>query len=532
MKKSIKIYLIIAILFTTAQTLHANYYQRGRTYYVYKKFEKAKEMFLKHVEKGIHGDSYYFLGEIEKLQNNYDKAMEYYKIAATSRTSPKYKKNAYWNLIVISEANGKYDYLIKTCIYMWKHLHDSGAKHKIESIINKSLWTNNKNAILKYKEGKNLKNRGKIDEAKSKFQEALNEQSDFLAPKFEIGLIEYKRKNYSTAESYLNEIISVIPFYAEVHLILGNLLFKKKEYSSAINHFNKALELGFITKSIEYHIKYKRATSLYKSGDYEKAKEDIFFLLNIKKSFNILVLLSAIYIKEKNYKLALKFLNQANSIKKNNPIIIYKIGSIYYKQDNNRYLYYFDFLFDLLKNSENINDKYTRAFTILAKKHFENKQYYKVIRILEKISRNNYDILLLLAKSYYFTNKFEKSINIFKTISLDKESNYLYCKALYFTNDKSRAREILIMLINDDEYYKKAKKDRYLSSLIRDINYDKRKEKERKRLKEEKRLEKEKAEEDKRKRIEEEKRKDEEQKRLIEKEKKKEEKKNVSESEK
>ncbi len=93
MKKYTSAALTAILIISFAEISYSRgYFSRGKTYYVYRKYDKAKEMFLKVIEKHEHGDSYYFLGEIEKLQGRYREAMEYYQKAAILNTTKKYKK--------------------------------------------------------------------------------------------------------------------------------------------------------------------------------------------------------------------------------------------------------------------------------------------------------------------------------------------------------------------------------------------------------------------------------------------------------
>ena len=66
MKK--KITLIIIITLFSLPLLSQGYHSRGKNAYVYRNYEKAREHFLKDIEISDRGDSYYFLGEIEKIE--------------------------------------------------------------------------------------------------------------------------------------------------------------------------------------------------------------------------------------------------------------------------------------------------------------------------------------------------------------------------------------------------------------------------------------------------------------------------------
>ncbi len=483
-RKLLNIILAQILIITLTLPLSAGYYNRGRTQFVYKNYEKAKEMFLKDVESRDHGDSYYFLGEIEKLQKNYKQAMEYYQKAATLPTTKKYKKNAFWNLIVLAEMSGDYDNLVKTSIFLWKKLKDRGAKKKIEGIINKSLWTDNKDAVVKYKAGMKLKKWKKYDKAEVKFREALLIEPAFLAPKFELGMYAYKNGDTSSALQYLEDISEKIPFYAEVHIILADIHFNNRNYEKAAKHYDKAIEYGFIKGKNRYLLRLKRGTAYYNTDDLEKARDDIDYAVHYSsKALEPLLLLSAINIKLKDYDAALKTLVKASKIDSHNPVIIYKIGSIYYKKDDWRSVSYFDKLFEMtIKGKEKSNTKYIRAFEILAEKHYQRKNYNRVLEITGSLEEelNSYEILLIKAKSFFYTGKYDKAVDIFEKLSLDNEHRFILCKAYYLSKRREKAEELLKSLMDINEYYEKAKTHSFLSKLVIKIE----KEKEEKELRE------------------------------------------------
>ena len=57
---------------------------------------------------------------------------------------------------------------------------DAAARQKIESLINKLLWTDSSEAVDKYNEGIGLKKNGKSEEALSRFNEAIGIDRDQL----------------------------------------------------------------------------------------------------------------------------------------------------------------------------------------------------------------------------------------------------------------------------------------------------------------------------------------------------------------
>ena len=481
--KTVK-YILICSLILIAVTVprglfSAGYYEQGRTYYIYKQYDKAREMFLKRIELGDHGDAYYFLGEIEKNNGNYDEAEDYFKKSISiATTTPKYKKNAYWNIIVLAEGRGNYSDVVLICKNMWNDIHDESAKAKIESIINKYLWSDNKEAIEMYKTGIQHKESGNIEQALTEFRNALYNDSSFLAPKFEIGMYYYKNGDFESAAWYLGDIAYRIPFYAEVQLLMGNLQFQKGYYSSALDFYNKSLKYGIIGSSTEYTILIKTATIYYRQGYYDKALEKVTDALGMRKrSAEALLLQSAIFIKQEDYDQALKTLRQAEAVQPKNSAILFQIGSIYYKNNDWRYLSYFDRLYGLTKDSDE-KEKFLRILPILVRGHYEKNHYDKTTEIISSMPGYmiDYNMRLTLAKSYYHLDKFDKAIDEFEKISLERDDELLLCKAYARSGREAQAREMLSRFAHYDDFMEKAKSDTYLARILHKIDQERKEE--------------------------------------------------------
>ena len=464
-------------LISASAPLFAGYYEQGRSYYTYKKYDKAKEMFLKAAETSDSGDAYYFLGEIEKLQGKYREAEEYYKTAiAKKNISRQYLINAYWNAVVLAEQREDYESVIKLCREMWQKTGEGGARQKIESLINKLLWTDNSDAIDKYREGIELKKNGKTNESLSRFYDSLRFAPSFLAPKFEIGMIAYKSGDLDLTASYLSEIAASIPFYTDVRVILAEIYFTRHRYQAAIDHYGKILEFGFIDSAAEYRIRVKLAICYYNTNDFEDSEKEIEKALLFRgKSVELLLLLSAVKIKTGKYDEALKALHKAKSADPENPEVLYQLGSIYYKENDARYGSYFDRLFDLVSGKKSHQPKYTKVFIILAKNHLENKNYSRVIGIIKALDEKSqsYETSLLAAKAFYHLKKYDEAIDYFEKISLGNEDKYLLCKAYALSGRREKAKSILHELFYAGEYLSKAKQDPALAGIAQEIEKDK-----------------------------------------------------------
>lgn len=477
MKKRTSIILVITLL---ASPLFAQgYHSLGRNAYVYRNYEKARELFLKDVETADRGDSYYFLGEIEKIENNYDKAAEYFKTAVTKSMTRKYMVNAYWNLIIFSEEKNDYNNVVAYCKELWIKTGASSAKNKIDSLTNRLLWTDNQEAIEKYKAAMELLKKGNSMEAEKNFRDAINLDRNFLAPKFELGMKAYKEQNENDALYYLSEITAKIPFYYDLQLIVGDINFKNRNYRTAASNFSNAIDYGFISETQLNNTLIKRGTCYFHLSDLNRAEEDIkkaVDSINIKKNLDPLLVLSAIYIKKNNFEDALKTLAKAESVAGDNSFILFQTGSIHYHNKDWKYVSYFDRLFDTIdKKNPDAVKPYMRAFTILMQAHYDKNNYSRSLVVSETINefKKDYNALTISARSNYYLSNNDKAIEIFESISLNNEDRFLLSSAYAKRGDKEKASAILKNLLYNPDFKDKALKDKYLRPIVESIEAEK-----------------------------------------------------------
>ena len=472
--KTISIAVItFALTAFSAGDAFADYYKDGMRNYIRKNYDKAREQLLKAVEQGDRGNAYYFLGEIERTRSNFADAEKYYELAVNSKSINKgYLKNAYWNLLALAERMQDYRKVVKISKGMWFKLRDGGARQKIDSIINKFLWTDNEEAVEKYRRGMSLKVSGNTEGALKAFSEASDIDHQFLAPRFEMGMISYKEGKNDKALYHLGAVADKIEFYAEVQLILGEVQYARNNYSVAIAHFNNAHEFGMFDAETEYLIKTKRGTCLFQTGEYAQSMADFTGAMKINKSaIQPYIMIAAIHTKENEYAKAMNVLEKANKMQPNNPVILFQMGSIFYKQDDERYMECFDKTFDLIRDHENYSEKYNKMVTLLIAEHYKKQDLARVTEIISFVpeDRQSGDIIRIGALTYFTLKNYEKAIGLFQKVSLGSEDKFTLSIAYARSGRTAKAKEILSPLIGDDRYLQKARKDKTLAPIVREI---------------------------------------------------------------
>jgi tetratricopeptide (TPR) repeat protein len=60
---------------------------------------------------------------------------------------------------------------------------------------------------------------------------------------------ELRRGRSGEALRYFGQVADRIPFYGEVHLLIGDIYFQRESYRDAAFHFERAMETSFLDKS-------------------------------------------------------------------------------------------------------------------------------------------------------------------------------------------------------------------------------------------------------------------------------------------
>ncbi len=462
----------------SAFPLFAGYYDTGVKYFMHRRYDDAKEELLKAVEANPgNGNAYYYLGETERSLGNYDRAVEFYQKAVDNNASRKYFKMSYWNLVVLTEQRGNYNELVKTCKIFWKRAGDSGMKSKAETLINKSIWSDNTEAVEKYNQGMKFKINSP-DEAMKNFREAVSLDSRFLAPKFEIGLWHYRNDRVEDAIGYFGEIVGRVPFYGDVHLLLGNIYYNRGSYRYAVEHLGRAIDYSLVKGDTEYELYLKRGSSYFKIGEHEKAKADLDVARNMKpRELEPLLLLSAVQIKQGNYDEALKSLNAAEKMRPGDAGILLQIGSIHYRKNDGRYVKYFDRLYEGLRDSEEKSPEgCLRAMELLARAHYEKSNLERARAVLKFISPERWDgiMRLMAARTAYGLKDYSGAVENYEKLYLGSEDSAFLAAAYIRTGKNDRAKALVERYYNDEKFMSLAKNHRGLKAVIAEIGKERR----------------------------------------------------------
>lgn len=193
----------------------------------------------------------------------------------------------------------------------------------------------------------------------------------------DLGLLNLNLENYDKAIELLEKAIQLKPDFSLALNNLGNALMKKKKFDEAIKNYKKAIDADIKNS----HAYYNLATLYFKKNEIKNAEK--YFNLAIQLSPKLIsayINLFELYDKSNQTENLKKVLNKAKDIFETDPLIDFFSG-IY---------------------------------------QFKKKNYYEVVRILDKVELNKNDRKRnsvkneILAKSYDHIGSFNQAYEYFK----------------------------------------------------------------------------------------------------------------------
>ncbi|MFQ5649340.1 MAG: tetratricopeptide repeat protein [bacterium] len=130
-------------------------------------------------------------------------------------------------------------------------------------------------ASKKVAEANKLFEEQKYDEANNKYRDALIENPDSPIIHFNIGDVQYKKRNYEEAlNSYTKALASDdILLQSQAHYNLGNTLYRLGKLPESILEYKRALDLNPSDEDAKYNLEYVRA-KLKDNAQQQQQNED------------------------------------------------------------------------------------------------------------------------------------------------------------------------------------------------------------------------------------------------------------------
>ncbi len=138
--------------------------------------------------------------------------------------------------------------------------------------------------------------------------------------------LEYIKSNFEKIENPNEKIL----------FDLANFYKNAKEYKTAVKFYSKIMDISADDTEIKSDLLYRRGASNERMGNYEQADKDMLLSLEIDPDDAYVLNYLAYSWLERDYKIneAIKMLESAYALKKNDPYIIDSIGWAYYLTNN------------------------------------------------------------------------------------------------------------------------------------------------------------------------------------------------------
>jgi tetratricopeptide (TPR) repeat protein len=149
-----------------------------------------------------------------------------------------------------------------------------------------SLWTHtlactSDNAVAHNNFGVTLLQKGKVNEAFTHYQKALQINPGYVEAHINFGNALLQKGNVDEAITHYQKALQINPGCADAHINLGNVLLKKGSVDEAIAHYQKALEIK--PDYAEVHL--NLGSALIKKGSMDEAIDHYQKALEIKPDY-------------------------------------------------------------------------------------------------------------------------------------------------------------------------------------------------------------------------------------------------------
>jgi len=122
-----------------------------------------------------------------------------------------------------------------------------------------------------------LEKQGRLEEAMRHYYETLRIRPDFAQAHYNLGRVLMLQKRFEEAIRHNYEAVRIKPNYAEAHLNLGNALESQGSPKEAIRHYYEALRIN--PALVEAH--YNLGNALMRQGEFEEATRQYYKTLRI-----------------------------------------------------------------------------------------------------------------------------------------------------------------------------------------------------------------------------------------------------------
>jgi len=273
---------ILICMFDIFATAKSKYVQLGEKAFSRAAYDQAQEYFEQAIESGDKtGDPHFYIGLILETKRKYNESIPYFKTAVEYPMSVKFKKAAYWKLVILLRESKQFSEALIYANYLEEMGEKSDLLDKLKIEAESGELNPSQKGFAQIKKGmeleKSLSDRNpkkNLDEVYHEiiqfYDAAINENSAWGSFRWKIAQYYEKLRMPEKAQAEYLKIFSQIQDPNAAYKI-GLYHKRRSEYSAALKYFSYALEKPNLDAQLHFYVRYTAAQAYYGSGNFQEA---------------------------------------------------------------------------------------------------------------------------------------------------------------------------------------------------------------------------------------------------------------------
>jgi len=272
--------LLLALLFTSASLAKSKELILGEKAYSRGAYDAAREHFERAIENGDEsGDPRLYIGLMLEARRLYAESIPYFRAAAERPMQRKFKKVAFWKLVILYRQGRQYPDALK---YV-ERLEDMGEKSELFEKIRDEAEHNpamsgakgypeikKGNALEKKLGEKGVDQNETMRAIIAAFKQAISEDARWKDYRWKIARYQEKLKESAEAKETYQKIWQEDEDPGAAYK-LGLFTRKSGDFRTAIEYFDAALAKGIEDPQLKYYVRVNAAQSRYGMGHFKDA---------------------------------------------------------------------------------------------------------------------------------------------------------------------------------------------------------------------------------------------------------------------
>ena len=447
LQQSVKRILFLLILLP--QVLFADL-KTAKKEYAKQNYKQALSLFSQYSSNyPSSGESYLYQGYIYEQLKNYPKSIEMFKRVLEAKSEKKDKITASIKIVVYYQYYKDW----KNTVYYSKKLLELSPGNSIGTKAQESARENGFDAEA---QNVTIPTRDDPESLIQYYESLLVKYPDNEKILWELSLLYYEQKKYTSADSKLNTLISQKPENKNYLYKAGMVKIKIKDYATGIKLLDRVIkETAESETKLKYYSLYNRGYAHYKTENYENAISDYKSSYTLQKGISPLIGLARIYYSQDDCNKLSPVVKNIQELKKDHlESDLYQLYCLLNSGDNKAYSLMPAVLNRLQADFPEKTPKRYHKILYQAGIYYANTEDYPkslfYLKDVEPSYRDSVEYLFLRGKTHYNAGQYSDAIAYLKRITNSSNSNYLIAKSYAKLNHPEKAKEYLLLSANSN----------------------------------------------------------------------------------